>query len=120
MDFPPVPLPIKRWNQISASYHHADKKGAPRLTLGEVTTLQHELRDDTVEGASFVSESMLASSKLAEVFGGIGNNIVKELEDDATSGLTVDGDIKLVFIRREIRIARSRCEKSSPAHSTGC
>ena len=49
-----------------------------------------------MERASFVSKSVLAGREFAEVLGGFGDNIVVELEDDATSGLVVDGDIKLV------------------------
>ena len=89
-----------------------------RLTPGEVTTLQHELGNDTVETASFVSLSLPAGSKLTEVFGGLGNNIVVELEDNATGGLVADGDIKLVFIGHEKGIVGLGCEKSSRAHST--
>jgi hypothetical protein len=72
------------------------------LTPGKVTALQHELGDDTVETASFVSKSVLAGGELTEVLGSLGNNIIVELEDDATSGLAVDGDIKLVFIGHKI------------------
>ena len=55
-----------------------------------------------METASFVSESVLAGGELTEVLGSLGNNIIVELEDDATSGLVVDGDIKLVFIGHKI------------------
>ena len=54
-----------------------------------------------MEGAPFVSGSLLTAGKLTEVLGSLGNNIVVELEDDATRGCAVDGDIKLVFIRRD-------------------
>jgi hypothetical protein len=73
-----------------------------------------------MERASFVSESVLAGCELAEVPGRLGDDIVEEPEDDATSGLAVDGDIKLVFIRRKIRIARSGYEKSGLFRSTRC
>jgi hypothetical protein len=57
-----------------------------------------------MERASFVSISVLAGSELTEVPGRLGNNIVVELEDDATGGFAVDGDVKLdVF---QIPIAR--------------
>ena len=49
-----------------------------------------------MESAPLVSKSILASCELTEVPGGFGDNIVVELEDDATSGLAVDGDVKLV------------------------
>ena len=72
------------------------ERGGSQLTPCEVTALQHELGDDTVERASFVSKSILASREFTEVPGGFGDNIVVELEDDAASGVAVDGDIKLV------------------------
>ena len=96
MDFPPVPLPIKRRIEFSASRRHADRRGVSQLTLCKVTALQHESRDDTVERAPFVSKSVLASREFTEVPGGFGDNVIVELEDDATSVLVVDGDIKLV------------------------
>jgi len=61
---------------------------------GKVTTLQHEVGDDTMERTSLVSKSVLVGSELTEVPGSLGNNLVVELEDDATSGLAVDFDVK--------------------------
>lgn len=93
----------------SVSRRHADKKGGSRLTPGEVTTLQHELGDDTVERTSLVSESVRAGGKFTEVFGSLGDYIVVEPKDDATGGLLVDSDVELMFIRRdkESKIAMS-------------
>ena len=117
MDFPPVPLPIKRQNEPFVSRAHGNRKG---LTPGEVTTLQHELGDDTVERASFVSKPVLPSSEFTEVPGSLGDNIVVQFEGDAASGLATDADIELVFVRYEIRVARSEYDGSSLAHSKGC
>jgi len=75
-----------------------------------------------MERASFVSESVLASSELTEIFGGLWNNAVEELEDDSTIALAVlafDLDIKLAFTRREMGVTGSGCEKSSFGLSTG-
>ena len=49
----------------------------------EVTTLEHELGDDAVEGRSLVSEAFLAGAESTEVLGGLGDNIVVEDEVDA-------------------------------------
>lgn len=68
---------------------------SPPLTLGEVTTLQHELGDDTMERAVLVSISVLTGGEFTEVLGSLWNNIVVELEDNAAGGLLVDCDIKL-------------------------
>ena len=65
------------------------------VTTGEVTTLEHEVGDDTVEGRALVAETVFTSGELTEVLRGPRDNIVEELEDDATSGLVVDGDVEL-------------------------
>jgi hypothetical protein len=41
------------------------------VTLGKVTTLDHKVLDDTVEGRSLVTEALLASSKSSEVLGSL-------------------------------------------------
>jgi len=111
MDFPPVPLPIDGVSLLSPSATQI-RKGSP-LTPREVTTLQHELGDDTVERASFVSESILASCELTEVLGGFWDNAVVELENDAASGLAVDGDIKLATQDTDRKIGMSEaCTRS--------
>lgn len=51
-----------------------------------VTTLEHELGDDTVEARAGVAEALLASAESTEVGGRLGDNVVKELEDDAARG----------------------------------
>lgn len=53
------------------------------VATGEVTTLKHELRDNTVEGRALVAEALLASAQSTEVLGGLGNDAVVKLEVDA-------------------------------------
>lgn len=72
-----------------------DRFTARAVTAGEVTTLEHELGDDTVEGRSRVTKTMDAGSELAEVLGCYRHDVVVELEDDASSVLVVDCDVKL-------------------------
>lgn len=55
------------------------------VTTGEVATLEHEVRDDAVEGRALVAEALLAGAQSAEVGGGLGDNVIKEVEGDATS-----------------------------------
>lgn len=50
----------------------------------EVTTLEHEVGNDAVEVRALVTEALLASAEGTEVRGSLGNNIVKEVEVDAT------------------------------------
>jgi len=67
--------PVFGVNECSAGTH---------ITAGEVTTLQHELRDDAVELGSSVAEALLAGAEGTEVFSGSGNNIVVKDEVDTT------------------------------------
>mmetsp|Transcript_16340 Transcript_16340/g.31884 ORF Transcript_16340/g.31884 Transcript_16340/m.31884 type:complete len:211 (+) Transcript_16340:258-890(+) len=52
------------------------------IMVGEISSLAHETGDDTVERASGVSESLLASAKSAEVLCCLGSDIGTELESD--------------------------------------
>lgn len=65
------------------------------IVPGEVTSLEHEVGDDTVEARASVSETVLAGGELAEVFGGLGHYVVVQLEGDTACIFAVDGDIKL-------------------------
>lgn len=44
------------------------------VTIGEVTSLEHELRDDTVEGRTLVTKSMLSCAQFSEVLCSFGND----------------------------------------------
>jgi hypothetical protein len=59
------------------------------VTTGEVTTLKHELRDDTVEPGAGIAEALIAGAQGAEVLGGLGNDVVEEVELDAAVGSAV-------------------------------
>ena len=72
-------------------------------TLTEVTTLDHEALDDTVELGALVSHALLergaiflhTGSQSTEVLGRLGDDVVEELEGDTPGGLFADGDVKL-------------------------
>ncbi len=54
------------------------------IATSEVTTLQHELGNDTVELRSRVAKALLSGAKSTEILGGLRNNIVVEVEVDTT------------------------------------
>ena len=54
------------------------------IATGEVSALQHELRNYAVEFAALVTKAFLASAEGAEVFGRLGDDVVVELEIDAS------------------------------------
>ena len=59
------------------------------IVIGEVSALDHELRDDPVEGGSGVSETLLSGAKRPEIFGRFGDNVRSQLDDDLTQWLPV-------------------------------
>ena len=54
------------------------------ISTSEVTSLEHEFGDHTMELRVFVSEALLASAQCAEVLYRFGDNIIEEDEIDAT------------------------------------
>jgi hypothetical protein len=67
-----------------------DGLAARAVATGEVTALEHELGDDTVELGARIAEALLASAEGAEVLDGAGNDLVVELKVDA-AGLVCGG-----------------------------
>lgn len=65
--------------------------GSAYVATGEVTTLEHELRDDAVEGRAGVAEALLAGAESAEVLSGLGDDVVVEVEVDAAGLLCWGG-----------------------------
>lgn len=48
-----------------------------------------------MERASLIPEPLLACAKLTEVPGGLGNDVVIDLDDNSTGFLVGDGDVEL-------------------------
>lgn len=57
------------------------------VTLGEVTALDHEVLDDTVESRALVTEAFLASGQSAEVLSGLRDSLAVEAHDDTAEAL---------------------------------
>lgn len=71
-----------------------DRLASSAVALGEVTSLSHEVSDDSVESASLVAVAGFASAEGSEVFCGFGDDVVVEFEDNSTSILTANADIE--------------------------
>jgi hypothetical protein len=67
------------------------------VAAGEVTALEHEVGDHTVELGASIAKALLSSAESAEVLRGLGYDIVEELEVDATSLLYRTVSIKLMW-----------------------
>lgn len=64
----------------------SESEKATYVVVGEVTTLEHEVGDDTVEAGASITEALLTSGKSAEVLGSLGDDIIVQLEDDTAKG----------------------------------
>lgn len=78
-----------------------DALAAGAVAVGEVTTLNHELLDDTVEIGTLVvkrlatlAETLFAGAESAEVLSRLGHNIVVQLHNDASSLAVTNIDLK--------------------------
>lgn len=59
--------------------------GGTDIATGEVATLKHELRDDSVELATLVAKSLFTGAESTEVLGSLGDYIVVEVEVDTSA-----------------------------------
>lgn len=63
--------------------------------MGEITALKHKIRDHTVERGAFVAKAVLASRELSKVSCGFRDDLVIEFENNSTSRVATDSDVKL-------------------------
>lgn len=62
--------------------------------LGEVSSLEHEAGDDSVEDCVSIAEALLASAESSEVLGSLGTDFSVELDGDSAEGLAICGDFE--------------------------
>lgn len=74
-----------------------DRLSSGTISCCEITTLDHELLDNSVEGGSLIREenarfaiAFLAGAECAEVFCGLGHDVVVQLEADSSFGFLAD------------------------------
>merc|ERR1711942_181459 len=71
-----------------------DRLATGAVACGEVATLAHEARDNSVEGRSLVAEALLSSAQSTEVLSCAGHNIRSQLEGDTAGRVATDGDVE--------------------------
>jgi len=74
-----------------------DGLAASAVVVGKVAALAHEVRDNAVEGAALVAESLLASAQSTEVLSRLGYNVASQFHDDAAQRLAISSHIKEDF-----------------------
>ena len=64
------------------------------VVLGEITSLKHELWNDSVEDCSLISEAVLSGTELSEISGSLRYICIKQLESDSSSFFPVDFNVE--------------------------
>lgn len=68
-----------------------DRDASSAVSTGEITALNHEVRNDSVESASFKLQGLsvldyVSSAKGCEVFRGLWDSLSEEINDDISRG----------------------------------
>lgn len=96
------------WRALTFKFIPIDTFTTCAIPPGKITALQHEVGDYTVESGPLVAKTMFVSSKLAEICGSPGNDVIKEPEDDATRGLPINRDIELSINGTTVRVVKQK------------
>ena len=84
IDLPPVPWMAKKVS-LSLQWQDDASSAETHVAAGEVTALEHEFRDDTMELGAGVTKALLAGAESTEILSGLGDDVVVKVEVDATS-----------------------------------
>jgi hypothetical protein len=68
------------------------------VTIGEVTTLNHELLDDSVESRALKSEALLASSESTEVLRSLGHSLSIQSHDNPAEWFISMNDVEIDLV----------------------
>ena len=86
---------------LVSELHAIDRLSSGTVSSGEISSLSHELGDNSVERATLVakwlstlSNTLLSSAESSEILGGLWSLVSVELHGDSTGWLVTDGDIE--------------------------
>lgn len=65
-----------------------DRFATSSVVIGEITSLAHEVGDDTMERRTLEAETLLACAKAAEILSGLRDNIRTQSHGDAAKRLS--------------------------------
>ena len=68
------------------------------ITLGEITSLDHEILNDTVERRPFISKVLLSSRQRSEVLNSLGHSLAIQTHHNTTHGLVAMADVEVDLV----------------------
>lgn len=83
---------------MSPQIHIHTGLSSSSISLCEVTTLNHEALDNTVEGRVLVSVALLSSSQSAEVLDSLGDGLAVQSNDDSTHSFIAMSDVEVDLV----------------------
>merc|ERR1711997_347833 len=75
-----------------------DRLSASSVSSGEVSALEHEVLDDSMEGAALVSLRLLPGGQRGKVLHSSGHHISKQSDLDGSSVCSANGDVEEDFL----------------------
>ena len=81
------------------------------VVTSEVTTLQHELWDDSVESRTFVTETLFTGTQSSEVFSSLWDNVGGQFENNLTGWLTYITAVSKTILTILANNSNSNCKR---------
>jgi hypothetical protein len=82
--------------------------GLTNVSFREITALDHEVLDDTVESRALITEALLASGKSTEVLSGLGDGLAVEANHNAAKLLIAVGDVEVDLLSLACSLGTAR------------
>ena len=90
---------IDVWSAPTSKFRSIDRLASGAISASEITTLKHELGNDTMEHRSCVAIAILTRCELTEITCRLWDDIVVEFEHNPASVVTADLNVELVTVR---------------------
>ena len=90
-------LVVLQLEVLISEFGSVDRFSSSAVVVGEVSSLEHELGDDSVEAWSGIAEALLTSAESSEVLSSLGDYVLVEFEGDSACGSSVNGDVKIAL-----------------------
>ena len=65
------------------------------IAIGEISTLNHERFDNSMEGRAFVAKTLLSRSKSPKILSGLGCRLAVETNHNSAQWFIAMGDVKV-------------------------
>jgi hypothetical protein len=97
---------MKKRGELTIEFLSVDRHATSTVSLCEVTSLDHEVGNNSVKRRAFITRAVFCLCEFTEILSSPGDFVVIKLHDDATFSLAPDLDVELLIDL--IKIARKK------------